>query len=392
MDTIIIFFNIQLPEGSAAATRAVAWGQLFKAAGYSPVLLGVNYNKEDITEGYYKNIPYYLINFLELQNKGLKSIKRNNILRKKVSAFINELNKKVTIKAIVLGNPEYEVKWLLKEKRLTGIPVIPDVVEWYDFSRFIGPFAIYKFLKNRITLRYWNVQCRNLICISTLLEKYYKGRKCNVIRIPTILNTQDFLADLNARDSSERIVIAYAGSPAKKDLILNMAKAIACLSKEERRKVQLNIYGTDLEGFRRLGLDEKILNSLGESLKCFGRVSHSEVKRQLAVADYTVLLRPNKKYANAGFPTKVGESMAMGVPVIANITSDLGKYLHDGIEGIICDDESPEACAKAIRKALSIDESQRKMMRKNARRQAEESFDYRNYIKPVQMYIEGIIR
>ena len=121
-------------------------------------------------------------------------------------------------------------------------------------------------------------------------------------------------------------------------------------------------------------------------------MSHSEVKRQLAVADYTVLLRPNKKYANAGFPTKVGESMAMGVPVIANITSDLGKYLHDGIEGIICDDESPEACAKAIRKALSIDESQRKMMRKNARRQAEESFDYRNYIKPVQMYIEGIIR
>ena len=39
----------------------------------------------------------------------------------------------------------------------------------------------------------------------------------------------------------------------------------------------------------------------------------------------------------AGFPTKVVESMSLGVPVITTNTSDLAKYVIDGVNGYIVD-------------------------------------------------------
>ena len=53
----------------------------------------------------------------------------------------------------------------------------------------------------------------------------------------------------------------------------------------------------------------------------------------------------------AGFPTKVVESLALGTPVITNLTSDLGFCVFDGRNGVILDarseqDASPEAVAR----------------------------------------------
>ena len=390
MKTIIIFFNIQLPEGSAAATRACAWGELLKKAGYSPIMLGVNYYKSNIINGVYKEIPYYLIDTPELQNKGLKSIKRDGILKRKIEDFIVEISAKKEIQAIILGNPEVEVKWLLKVGKKINVPIIPDIVEWYDISRFNGKFALIRLLQNRTTLRYWNVKAHNVICISSLLEKYYSKRGCNTLRIPTILDTKDFRTNVDENNKSDKIILAYAGSPAKKDLIINVAKALYVLDSKDRAKVKLRVYGINLEELKNLGLDLEIIEEISDSLECFGKIPHNELINQVSQADYTVLLRPNKRYANAGFPTKVGESMAMRVPVIANITSDIGKYLHDNIEGIICEDESPVACASAIKKAISLSTDNNKEMRMNAGKQAERSFDYRNYVDQVRIFIEEI--
>jgi glycosyltransferase involved in cell wall biosynthesis len=40
------------------------------------------------------------------------------------------------------------------------------------------------------------------------------------------------------------------------------------------------------------------------------------------------LLRENRQYAHAGFSTKFVESLSCGIPVIANLTSDIGYYLN----------------------------------------------------------------
>lgn len=72
--------------------------------------------------------------------------------------------------------------------------------------------------------------------------------------------------------------------------------------------------------------------------------------------------------------------MACGTPVITNLTSDLSKYVIPGETGIVCENESPEAFAKALKIALELPKSTRIQMSKNSLITAMNYFDYRNYI------------
>ena len=80
-------------------------------------------------------------------------------------------------------------------------------------------------------------------------------------------------------------------------------------------------------------------------------------------ADFTVLLRPDARFAHAGFPTKLVESLSLGVPVLANVTSDISEYVRDGREGILLAGPTREAFAAGLRRALAIGRPARLAMR-----------------------------
>jgi hypothetical protein len=58
------------------------------------------------------------------------------------------------------------------------------------------------------------------------------------------------------------------------------------------------------------------------------------LKSELMNSDFTLLLRENNESNNAGFPTKVAESISLGVPPLLNFTSDIKDYLYDKINCI----------------------------------------------------------
>jgi len=104
------------------------------------------------------------------------------------------------------------------------------------------------------------------------------------------------------------------------------------------------------------------------------------VKQHVANSDYSILLRHNTVNANAGFSTKVGESMACGTPVIANITSDLAFYVKNGETGVVCDDESIDSCVNAFRRIISMPANQYVTMRLKAKELARASFNMEAYV------------
>ena len=83
------------------------------------------------------------------------------------------------------------------------------------------------------------------------------------------------------------------------------------------------------------------------------------------------------------------ESLAAGVPVITNPTSDIGIYVHDGIEGILVPDCSPEALVQGIKRILTLPRDQWRRMRQCSLERARESFDYRNYRETIGEFIEA---
>ena len=389
MQQIVLFTDEQMPEGSAGATRVISFGHLFELLGYSVRILGVNYNKAPQTIGEYEGMHYELLDFPEITFKGSKRHIRRNALKRELLKWLSDHCTAQNTKAIYLFGLESELTWLLGYPAIAGIPLIKDVVEWFDISKFKGLGGVPNYIEDRLALIVWNIQCKNIIGISSLLTDYYQKRKCQCVRIPTILDTNTYEA-ADRRNGEKKLTLAYAGSPARKDYVTNMVRAVALLPENERKEVSMHFYGVSENDIRSLGLGDDELVRVKDSVYFHGRIPYREVRSNIQKADFTVLLRPNKRYANAGFPTKVGESMAAGVPVMANITSDIGLYLHDGAEGIVCDNETPEALSRSIRRALKLTENEKQAMRASARKQAERSFDYRQYAEPMKQFLAGL--
>jgi glycosyltransferase involved in cell wall biosynthesis len=125
-------------------------------------------------------------------------------------------------------------------------------------------------------------------------------------------------------------------------------------------------------------------------VRVLGRIPQERVRDAYLAADFSVLLREPVRYAHAGFPTKVPESLAAGVPVICNLTSDLGEHVHDGVEGLVCEGPSPSAFAAALRRAIDLPPTRRAAMRRAARAEAERSFDYRVYIDALARFFAEV--
>ena len=393
MKNIVFFNDFGLPLSCANATRVWNFAKMLEKQ-YEITVIGVSYGDNNKTSlvGEYKQFSYSMLKAPNM--KGWKAIRRRRILAKMIEKELSNILNKGNTSAIILSNIYFDYSsCLIKLSEKYGVPLIVNEVEWYekDNDYFAGLFGKVKLLQNRIALTDIHVRMKNIIAISSLLDKYYTSHGCNTVKIPTIIDMDEYNDYKNFCCSNEKLIIAYAGSPAKKDYVGNAIIALSMLEDETRKRICLHFYGATKETFIDLGLQESILDTVSSSVVFHGRIPHEEVKKQISKADFTILLRPNKRYANAGFPTKVGESMACGVPVIGNITSDLGEFYVDGYNAIVCRDETPESCAEAFRKGLSLTEREKNSMRKNAYETAMKKFDLSEYSEKMKNFLMMVL-
>lgn len=386
---ILLFSDFQLPVSCAAATRVISFAQMFRDMGHDVVLCGVCYNPEESLSGQYKGIEYEMLGSSSCS--GFSSYKRIKKLGTDIENYLEKTNLTARIDVIFLSNIYFDYSaQILRFAKKHGIKLVVNHVEWYDKQGYIkrGPLGIINLIKNRTALICIFRKMKNIVGISDLLTNYYSARGCNAMTIPTIVDTKDY-AELS-HGQNDKVIVAYAGTPGRKDYIVNAIKALDLLSEEEQGKIEIHIYGATEKTLKFIGLPEDFLEKHKKSLFAHGKIPHTQVKEKIAQADFTVLLRPNARYANAGFPTKVGESMACGTPVIANLTSDLHKYIIDGKTGFVCKDETPSACAEAYKNAIALTSEQKAQMRQNAHNMAKNAFDYRAYIPEMQKFLNNL--
>ena len=380
---IIICGNHIVPNNHPNASRLLSFAQIFIALGYEVLVVGLDDKSEKSENGIYYGIQYKRIGYYNVSRK-----QRNHNFKKSMYYILTEFNPCV----ILITSSFYNIMQhtILKYAQKHRIPIIQNVVEWYDITNnsFRGLIGKLRFINNRISLSIIFPIKRNIIAISSLLENYYRGKRCNVVRIPTIVNMDEYTCLPKCPD--EKLVLSYAGMPAKKDLLINVIIALSMLNESDRKRVIFRIYGPQKEDLVSLGLGTEMIDALSDTVFCMGKIPYEEVKLHISHSDFTVLLRPDKRYANAGFPTKVGESMACGVPVIANLTSDLGMYLIDGETGVVCENETPQACCEAIKRALNFTNEQKISMRVKAYNMAKEAFSYTEYIQSIKLFMENL--
>lgn len=364
------------PDGGAAARRIYGNCLSLQSAGYDVVVSSGQFAGSRVQD--YNGIPVVSLN--ERRYEHLPTLLKHFMYfsaGKSTIDWLNSLEKKPEAIILYSGYSPYLLR-LLPWARQHNIKLIFDVVEWYDPPNIISSMMSPYFLNIELAMRLLIKKCDGLIVISEYLREYYTPHVRNIIKVPpTASFGAEYLDGLMVRGDTVRFV--YAGTPGKKDSLSSIVSAVlrvSCLG----RNVELNIAGVTKERLGKFiptnGYSQATLDKV---IKCHGVLNHRDTVSLVKSSDYSIILRPDIRSVQAGFPTKFVESMALGTPVIANITSDLGLYLEDGANGLVCPDSDVESLVNIIDRAVSLggDEA----IRENARKTAEAYFSPKNYVE-----------
>lgn len=380
MENILIVSTGKYPNGNAGAIRQHAFAKLFEQCGYSTTVVGLG----DSTDFECKS--YDGISYISLRAK------KNHIVNRALNLLLFKTRLKKFLgndvrfsKIMVVGIPQNALFYLKRYAMKKGVQLIYDSVEWYSPEEFLLGVFSPSYLVNDAYNTKWIDKKFIVIAISKYLQTHYLSRKIDTVRVPVIMDIINMSHE--KRINPDKLVLTYAGTIARKDYLKEIIIGLSLLEPLELLKVELRIFGVkNIQLKRDVGVIDETEKKLSTSLKCFGRVSRDEVLKNLEETDFTVLLRSStQRYAKAGFPTKVVESLASSTPVILNLTSDLGDYLNDMENSIVVSNCTPECFCNAVRKAIGLKVEERQKMQHNARITAERYFDYRNYINDIEM-------
>ena len=260
---------------------------------------------------------------------------------------------------------------LLKYCQQHSIRLIVDVVEWYDPRHLpgglLGPYAIL----NELSMRYIVPKVKELFVISQFLEDYFSQRNCRTLRVPPLFEST------NSKNMS----------PGKKESFDILCKGL-CRAAERNAQFRLHIIGLNESDFFRL-LPSQITSKLfdGKHVSFYGKLPNSEARKIIASCDFSLLLRKQKRFSQAGFPSKIPESMSLGTPVVTNYFSDLSLFLKHDSNSIIIKEHTAESVAQAIIHATSLGQNELQSLRLNAIQTANDHFSPQHYSQTINKFL-----
>lgn len=385
MEEIIIVADNRFPLSYAATTRIYMLCKLFQSLQYQTSVFIVNTNERKRFDLKDENIFCRWFPWEDMSPL--------NCLREH-KAVIESIRKRKNLKyVIVYQEILFQLRSLVDVADKHGFEVIAYFDEWYEWGktgdeRFSERMA--RSASIRISEYFTAAKFKKKIVISRGLRRFYRKDDCLVL--PILVDLEESLWKRDAFTAGERIVIVYAGWPGNRDDLRLLVEVVDELPGKQKNRISLRIftYATTEEDLREHipGFDRMKRDNRGV-IEFLGEVSREQVIEELKQADFSYLLRENKWSNNAGFSTKIGESLAVGTPMFANCTSDIGYYIRDGFNGIIVEEMSKDAVRAGLHKILRLSKEQRIAMKQNAYRTAEKFFDYRRYKKKMQCFLEG---
>lgn len=171
-----------------------------------------------------------------------------------------------------------------------------------------------------------------------------------------------------------------------KDNVDNIIVAFSKIS-DKYRDINFFLYGAPSQADKQYL--EKVIeqNNLKERVFIKNRVNFEEVPQIVKNAYILVSSQPNTKRAEGGFPTKLGEYMATGVPTLLTDVGEITQYVQDGIHVHIVPPENPLLYAEKLEFIINNYEHCKKVA-ENAQKYLEENFDYLAVAKKLKEFLE----
>jgi len=194
------------------------------------------------------------------------------------------------------------------------------------------------------------------------IKKFYSYGISRMTQVGSYPN-QSMLAQNLDRPRSDTVVIgrlgtAYANNGFE-ELVVAFQKLLDRRSKEKHgQKYKLRLAGNVFDTYR--PTFNSLIEPIGKSVEVTGTYDIGELPQLYREIDISILLYGKHSFANVT-PTKLFESMACGVPVVANSIGDVAQIVTEGNCGVIVDPEDPESICNGIEKLVSNTELRRTM-------------------------------
>ncbi|MFA7288386.1 MAG: glycosyltransferase [Melioribacteraceae bacterium] len=188
-----------------------------------------------------------------------------------------------------------------------------------------------------------------LIIMTNPLYNYFENkvkRNCKLIVAPMTVDVTRF-NNINKKNYFGDY-IAYCGDiGGNKDGVRNLIHAFSLVEDKYPELMLLLIGGTkniaDLEQLKNYSIELKTKRV------CFlGQVDRNKIPSLLSNSKLLALARPNSLQSTGGFPTKLGEYLSTGKPVLVTKVGDIPLYLSDEENAFLVEPDDNNAFANKI--------------------------------------------
>ncbi|MFZ4796713.1 MAG: glycosyltransferase family 4 protein [Bacteroidia bacterium] len=255
------------------------------------------------------------------------------------------------------------LKVKLKNKELK---IFMELSEFPDIHHFNKGNRFQRKIANKRQLFFETIFFKNLdglaLMTKTLINHYsnFPVPKPQLLHLPMTVDLERFNQTITILENFESPYIAFVGvMDNAKDGVNILIQAFAKIA-TKYQNLKLYLIGSwnydtpaHLELIKNLNLQDRV--------KWLGEFSRDKIPAIVKNASLLVLPRPDSKQAQGGFPTKLGEYLASGVPVCATTVGEIPNYLTNNESVFFAEPGSVDSFANAMDRALSNPELAQKV-------------------------------
>ena len=388
---VAVVCTFAFPEGLAASTRIISYLKGLSELGvdtdvfiYRPTEL---HNSPDVypIEGVVSGVKYHYPNTRKYSKYKLLRVLGKFYYWGVTCWNIYKANKKSKIDYLLISNDFLDILYLFTFWcKIIGVKTAfitdeyPEPIRVHLKDRIPSwKKRMYDFILKRQDSLIFMTDKLNIFFNSTLKKPYHI--------LPTITDTTRF-ENIMQKENTTKYLCYMGNMELSKDNVDNIIKAFALIA-DDFQDIEFHLYGAPSAKDR--AFIENIIDSLNLAQRVFikGRVDSTQVPEILANAHILVSSQPNSKRAEGGFPTKLGEYMATGVPTILTDVGEISQYVQDGKHVHIVPPENHVLYAERLKYILN-NYSECLRIAKDAKVYLKDNFDYRPISKRLKDFID----
>lgn len=377
---VLILATEPFPYGEAATNRIISYAKVLAEdlkVRYVSISPDWSCNPANLSKGIHEGIEYVYA----------PGSSEWNPLWPKWKKAVRLLNGRIkTLKKIIEYNPDTVIlvsrnisltKWLLWISRIRKFRFIIERTE----------LTALKDKKYGHKLLSLHSKSNGILCISREILEYLKpsvGGSVDLFHLPMSVDFDRF-PEISG-DLQERYFAMCSGNNWERDGAIDSINAFLEFRKEHP-EYTLKIAGILNEKTEYSRKFKQIVKSNSDNgVVYLGRLSSDRIPAFIMEAAAAVLT-PHKDYESGGFPTKLGEYLASGVPVICTSVSEIPIYL-DRSNSFICPPSDVASIVESMR-LIAVHPEKAAAVGRKGREIAKHVFNVSTYKKELIEFIKG---